>query len=73
MRYLVRCIRCDHAFWQAERVASLPEHNAWERHATAHLERTTRCKGGGGPGYWIAEGEGPIGGWPRDRDKDGGS
>lgn len=73
MRYLVRCICCDRAFWQAERASLLPEHAAWERRATAHTERDGGCAGGRRPGHWIGEGEGPIRGWPRGGNSEGGS
>jgi hypothetical protein len=65
MRYLVRCTRCDRAFWQPKRDAPVPAHGRWDRQRTAHLESEIRCEGSGKPGHWIGEGEGPITGWPR--------
>ena len=56
MRYLVRCISCDRAFWQVSRALPLPEHTLWERRAAAHAERAARCEGSGERGYWIGEG-----------------
>ncbi len=59
MDYLIRCPRCDRAFWLAGPVAPIPEHAPWERRATAHHQATGRCDGSARPGYWIGEGEGP--------------
>ncbi|MGH2391336.1 MAG: hypothetical protein ACRDIE_24340 [Chloroflexota bacterium] len=66
MRWLVRWTYCDRAFWQDERAAPLPEHSAWERQAAAHRESGAFCEGAGATGYWIGEGDGPIGGRPRE-------
>ena len=64
VRYLVRCARCDRAFWQANHDALLPEHTRWERRVTAHRDTGRRCDGSMRRGYWIAEGEGPLANWP---------
>ena len=64
VRYLVRCARCDRAFWQDSRDAPVPEHTRWERRVTAHRDTGRRCDGSMRRGYWIAEGEGPLADWP---------
>lgn len=65
VRYLVHCARCDRAFWQAARDAPVPEHSRWDRRATTQHAAESRCDGSVQPGYWIAEGAGPLTGWPR--------
>jgi len=59
-RFLVRCARCDRAFWQAARDAPVPVHSRWERRANARSDTGKLCDGAGRPGHWIAEGEGPL-------------
>jgi len=63
--YLVRCARCDRAFWQHERDGPVPAHSRWDRRTAGQtgIESTgeeSRCAGGARPGYWIGEGEGPL-------------
>jgi hypothetical protein len=65
VRYLVRCLRCDRAFWQAERDAPVPVHTSWDRRRVGSGHSKGRCSGSERPGYWIAEGEGPLTDWPR--------
>lgn len=60
VRYLVRCVSCDRAFWLEQRDAVLPEHSRWERRPHGHHETGHRCDGSERPGYWIGEGEGPL-------------
>lgn len=57
--YLVRCARCDRAFWQAERDAAVPEHSRWDRRIVVGADEKSRCEGSAHPGYWIGEGEDP--------------
>ena len=64
VRYLVRCARCDRAFWQDSRDVPVPEHSRWERRVTAHRDTGSRCDGSMRRGYWIAEGEDPLPDWP---------
>jgi hypothetical protein len=64
VRYLVRCGRCDRAFWQDGRDVPVPEHSRWQRRVTAQRDSGSRCDGSMRQGYWIAEGEGPLVGWP---------
>jgi hypothetical protein len=63
VRYLVRCARCDQAFWQDSRDVPVPEHSRWERRVAAHRDTGSRCDGSMRRGYWIAEGEdsSPVG------------
>jgi len=60
IQYLVRCARCDRAFWQRERQGPVPEHNRWDRTVTGRAGEEGRCKGSARPGHWIGEGEGPL-------------
>lgn len=71
MRYLVRCARCDRAFWLPERGAALPAHNRWDRRAEDECDEdhcqsldehdTEHCRGSAQPGYWIGEDEEIVG------------
>lgn len=61
--YLVRCARCDRAFWLASPDAPAPEHSRWDRRVAAQHESASRCDGSGQPGYWIGEGA-TLRGWP---------
>lgn len=63
--YLVRCARCDRAFWQEDRGAPVPDHARWDRRSDRASEATDRCPGSERPGHWIAEGDGPLTSWPR--------
>jgi hypothetical protein len=65
VRYLVRCLRCDRAFWQDDRAGPVPVHAPWDRRRVATGHPEGRCSGGERSGYWIAEGEGPLTDWPR--------
>ena len=64
VRYLVRCARCDRAFWQDSREMPVPEHSRWERRVAVHLDTGSHCDGSMRRGYWIAEGEGAPTDWP---------
>ena len=64
MRYFVRCLACDRAFWLTATDAPCPVHTRWERQARGHLESARACEGSAREGYWIGEGEGPLRGWP---------
>jgi hypothetical protein len=63
VRYLVRCARCDRAFWQDSRDVPVPEHSRWERRVAVHRDTGSRCDGSMQRGYWIAEGDesSPVG------------
>ncbi|GAC1435310.1 MAG: hypothetical protein NVSMB65_09290 [Chloroflexota bacterium] len=63
--YLVRCARCDQAFWLPEHDAAVPEHAGWDRKMAAQARARERCEGSAQPGYWVGEGEGPVRDWPR--------
>jgi hypothetical protein len=64
MRYLVRCLVCDRAFWLEAREAPVPLHSRWNRRLQRAQADGDRCGGSACPGFWIGEGDGPLAGWP---------